>query len=226
MRRFVKISLFVVFLAAVFGILLLAASVYTFHVLTDETLIAELSFDRTGDQQYVAHLRTGDLCEERTFALLGDQWRIDAQFLKWKYWASLLGLDSQYRLERIEGRYRAVGDQNTKPTRSYALGPKTALDISSASRLLGPLNFLTDATYGSSTYQDVDTTKTYLVYKSPTGIFTRTAAPADPSRSAQSLPIDVRAGCGGSPGLFERAATWADAAALAALGGGGARQPP
>ena len=56
-------------------IVLLSASIYTYHALTDETVIAELRFDRTGPREYVAYLRTGNRCEERTFPILGDQWR-------------------------------------------------------------------------------------------------------------------------------------------------------
>jgi len=219
MRRFVRISVLMLLVLLAVGVMLLSASVYTFHVLTDETLIAELSFEQTGEQRYVAHLRTGNLCDERAFALYGDQWRLDAEFLKWKYWALLLGLDSQYRLERIEGRYRAIGDQNAKPTQSYALPAETALDIAAVARVLGPLNFLTDATYGSSTYHDIDSGRTYLVYKSPTGIFTRAAERAPVRPGEPSLAVEVRAGCGGGPGLLERVADWTDAAALAVLGG-------
>jgi hypothetical protein len=222
MRRFVRLSGLMLLLVLAVAVLLLSASVYTFHVLTNETLIAELSFEQTGEQRYLAHLRTGDLCEERTFPLYGDQWRLDAEFLKWKYWALLLGLDSQYRLERIEGRYRAVGDQNAKPTQSHALVAETALDISAVARVLGPVNFLTDATYGSSTYHDIDPGRTYLVYKSPTGIFTRAAALPPARRGEPSLAVEVRAGCGGGPGFFERVAGWTDTAALAVLGGGDA----
>lgn len=221
MRRVVRISVFVLVLGLVLGVLLLAASIHTYHALTAETLIAELRFERTGEREYLAHLRTGDLCDERTFPLYGDQWRLDAQFLKWKYWAVLLGLDSQYRLERIEGRYRTVADQNAMPTRSHALAPETALDIAAVGRALGPLNFLTDATYGSSTYHDIDAASAYLVYKSPTGIFTRVADPERARPDAAGLAVEVRAGCGAGPGVLERVAGWADTAALAVLDGKG-----
>jgi hypothetical protein len=112
MRRALKFSLGLVALFAALSIVLLTATIYTYHRLSSETLIAELRFDATGDRQYVAHLRTGDRCEDRQFPLYGDQWRIDAEFLKWKYWALLFGLDSQYRLDRLEGRYRSAADQN------------------------------------------------------------------------------------------------------------------
>jgi hypothetical protein len=140
------------------------------------------------------------------YELRGEQWRIDAQFLKWHYWATLLGLESQYRLERLEGRYRDVADQNSKPLLAHALAPPAAIDIGGLSGRLGRLNFLADATYGSSTYHDIDTASRYLVYKSPTGIFTRSGPRTSAQRGGEPLAVDVRRGCGESPGLLARAA--------------------
>src|SRR5918994_1874592 len=120
MRRVLKLSLWVVVLFAALSIVLLTATIYTYDRLTAETLTAELRFDATGDRQYLAHLRTGDRCDERVLPVLGDQWRVDAEFLKWKYWALLLGLDSQYRLDRLEGRYRSAAEQNSQPNVAHA----------------------------------------------------------------------------------------------------------
>jgi hypothetical protein len=206
MRRVIRISLWLAVVAVVGFFLLLGASVYTFHALTDETLIAELEFDRTGEQRYRAYLRTGDFCSELVFDVPGEQWRIDAQFLKWKYWATLLGLESQYRLERLEGRYRSAADQNEKPTLAHALAPPSAIDIGGLSGALGRFNFLADASYGSSTYHDIDTAVRYLVFKSPTGIFTRTESRGATISTGDSFDVSVRSACGDGPGLVGGAA--------------------
>ena len=156
-------------LFAALSIVLLTATIYTYDRLTAETLIAELRFDATGERQYVAHLRTGDRCDERTFPVLGDQWRVDAEFLKWKYWALLLGLDSQYRLDRLEGRYRSAAEQNSQPNVAHDLSERTAVDLVALAESLGSWNFLLDATYGSSTYQDIDVDNVYYVYRTHDG---------------------------------------------------------
>jgi hypothetical protein len=209
MRKLLKWSLSLVVLLALFAFVLLSASVYTFHALTGETLIAELRFDETGDRQYLAHLRTGDRCDERVLPVFGDQWRVDAQFLKWKYWATLLGLDSQYRLERLEGRYRSVADQNSAPNVAHDIGGGTALDVVDVAGWLGSLNFLIDATYGSSTYQDIDTANVYDVYRTQTGIITRTTPRPVPEQGAP-LAVQVDRACGAEPPLWERVTTWTD----------------
>jgi len=217
MRRAFKFSLGVVVLFAAFSIVLLMATIYTYDRLTGETLIAELRFDATGDRQYVAHLRTGDRCEDRAFPLYGDQWRIDAEFLKWKYWALLLGLDSQYRLDRLEGRYRSVADQNSQRNVAHALSERTAVDVVALAESLGSWNFLLDATYGSSTYLDIDSANIYYVYRTQTGIITRTSPRPAP---AQGLPLEVEINraCGGEAPLWERVSKWTDDRVASAAG--------
>jgi len=215
MRRFVKVSFVALGLGAAAFVVLLAASVHTFRALTEETLIAEIRFERTGEREYLAYLRTGDLCEERALPIRGDQWRVDAQFLKWKYWATLLGLDSQYRLERLEGRYRAVAEQNSMPGLAHDLGRPTAVDIVGVAEALGAFNFLIDATYGSSTYQTIDTQRTHLVYKTPTAIITR-SMPRAVAASAPALAVRINASCGAGPDPWRRVTTWTDSAARAA----------
>jgi len=207
MRKFLKIPIYLAIVAIALFVLLLATSLYTYGVLTDETLIAEVEFGEVGGQSYLGYLRTGDFCTPGIYPIYGDQWRIDAQFLKWHYFASLLGLESRYRLERFEGRYRDVAEQNSKPTEAHAIAPPSAIDIGGLTGWLGRLNFLADASYGSSTYHDIDTSQVYLVYKSPTGIFTR-SRPRPDSAADDALNVEVRRGCAERPGAMSRAAGW------------------
>jgi hypothetical protein len=208
MRRILRISVSLAASVVVGFFLLLAASLHGFYALTDETLIAEIEFDRADEQFFLAHLRTGNFCSEQVYAVFGDQWRIDAQFLKWRYWASLLGFESRYRLERLEGRYQDASEQNLRPTRAHALAAPSAIDIGGLSGRLGRFNFLADASYGSSTYHDVNPDLVYLVYKSPTGIFTRTRPRATPQARGELLNVEVRRGCDEPEGALGAAAAW------------------
>jgi hypothetical protein len=217
MRRILRTSVLILCLVALLFIVLLGASIHTYDTLTEETLIAQVRFERTGEQEFLAYLRTGDLCAEQPLPVLGDQWRIDAQFLKWKYWALLFGLDSQYRLERFEGRYSSIDDQNRRPTLAHSLGAPTAIDVVGVARSLGDLNFLIDATYGSSTYQVIDTERLYEVYKTPTGIFTRSVARPSDAAAGKPLAVEIRAGCGAPPGVWQRITDWTDSTTRAAL---------
>jgi hypothetical protein len=207
MRKFVGWSLVLIIMLGALAVVLLSASVYTYHRLSGETLIAELRFDPSGDRVYAAHLRTGDRCEERVLTVYGDQWRVDAEFLKWKYWALLLGLDSQYRLDRLEGRYRSVIDQNSQPKLAHDLRDETAVDVVSLAEGLGRWNFLTDASYGSSTYQDIDPANVYYVYRTQTAIITRSKARPVPEEG-EPLAVDIDRACGAPPPVWQRVTTW------------------
>jgi hypothetical protein len=217
MRRILKTSVLAICLGALVFIILLGASIHTYSTLTAETLIAQVRFERTGEQEYVAYLRTGDLCNELELPILGDQWRIDAQFLKWKYWALLLGLDSQYRLERFEGRYSAIDDENRKPNLAHSLDAPTAVDVVAIAESLGDLNFLIDTSYGSSTYQYIDTERLHEVYKTPTGIFTRSVARPSDAAAGQPLAVEISSGCASTPGVWQRVTDWTDSTTRAAL---------
>ena len=208
MRRLIKISILPIALLAFLWVALFSASIYTYTSLTSEAVVAELRFERLGEQQYIARLRSGDFCEEQSFRVLGDQWRIDAQFLKWKYWALALGLDSQYRLDRFEGRYRAIGEQNTRPTLSHDLKKDTVVDVGGVSETLGLLNFLTDATYGSSTYQDIDTGRVFYVYRTQTGLITRSETKPEPRVGETGLVVEITRACGVEPGYWRRFSVW------------------
>ncbi len=216
MRRAFRFSLFIIVLLAALSLVLLTATVYTYNRLTAETLIAELRFDATGERQYLARLRTGDRCQERVFPVFGDQWRVDAEFLKWKYWAMLLGLDSQYRLDRLEGRYQTAAEQNTQPNMAHDLAERTAVDVIALAEGLGRLNFLLDATYGSSTYQDIDERNIYYVYRTTTGIITRHEPRPVQQPGGEPLEVKIDGACR-EPSLWRRFTTWTDDGFVAAL---------
>jgi hypothetical protein len=210
MRRLIKTSILTLGLLGILCLLLLSASVYTYTSLTSESLVAELRFNLIGEREYLARLRTGDFCEEEQFQVMGDQWRLDAEFIKWKYWALALGLDSQYRLDRFEGRYRLTSEQNSEPSHAYDLKKDTVLDMGELSKALGFFNFLVDTTYGSSTYNNIDTESVFYIYRTQTGLITRSKMDALPQRGQAGLVVQVTRPCGGVPGYWQRFSVWAD----------------
>jgi hypothetical protein len=189
--------------------MLMSASVRTYSRLSDETVIAEVSFRQLDEQVYEATLLTEGDCREEKLTLYGDQWRIDASFLKWKYWANLLGLDAQYRLDRIEGRYDSIADENSKEHTAYDLVPRTTLDVGNWSTSMGKLNFLADAEYGVSTYTEMTPGQSWLVYRTQSGIITRPGRGIQRSESG-ALRIEITAGCVEEKSTMAVATNWLD----------------
>ena len=81
--------------------------VMTYTSLTQEKLIATITFDKVDNQtqRYTAYLKSFDDSEIGDYVIYGDQWRMDASFSKMEYWANVLGVDSKYALNRFEEKY-------------------------------------------------------------------------------------------------------------------------
>lgn len=154
---------------------------YSVQRLTNEAALMEINFRQIEPQHYVATLQDENGCLLGNYEIHGDQWRIDAQFIKWKTLATLAGLDARYRLERLSGRYTSVHDANRQPHLVHDISQQPTLDLVTLSSSLGRLNFLLDAEYGSSTYQAIDTNFTYRVYRTQSGLISR----SQPRHSAQ-----------------------------------------
>ena len=188
------------------GVLLLSAGLYSYQRLTDEALLAELEFRPLGEQRYVATLRDHEGCRTREYLLLGDQWRIDAWFVKWHYWAALLGLDPLYRLDRLEGRYRQNDQQNSRPHRAHDLREAATLDLLDGLQRLGRGNPLFDASYGSSAYAPIDPAMRYRLYRGQSGLLIRTLPRPPPAEQQGGLTIRINHACGAAQSRWQRLA--------------------
>jgi len=170
MARFLiaPVILFIVWILT--SIFLVVLSFHIFSRLTDEKPIASVHFQKLKPQVYKAYLSKGADDYPVEYQIFGDQWRIDARFIKLAAWANIFGLDAQYNLERFEGRYKSIRDENSQPHLAHDLGENNLMVLP---QFLLDYNFLIDAEYGSSTYQNIDLLKRYTVYRTQSGILIR-----------------------------------------------------
>ncbi len=167
MFRFVLgIPVIGVVISLLLNVILSVLLVLTYTNLTKEGLVASVYFDAVPQKQkeYIAHLYDAENSKIGDFIIYGDQWRIDAKFIKMKYWAAVLGAESKYTLDRIEGRYEDVQEANTLQ--------KIAHQIESSS-LIDNFSFFMDIAYGSSVYKEIALNTKYKVLKSTTGLLVR-----------------------------------------------------
>jgi len=152
---------------------LVLGNLYTYQRFTSEKPIAQLTFVPVNNQEFDASLRLGNFCNENTYRLYGDEWRIDAQFLKWKSWATLFGLDAMYRLDRLSGRYADINDENSKNHSAHQLSTHSTLSLSAlaerSENKLPPV----DTVYGSSAYEIMQADILYTVFVNQSGILVR-----------------------------------------------------
>lgn len=105
------------------GMLLVAfaLNLYTYERLSLERHVADIRFIQIGPQKFRAILTISDNTTKE-YELIGDQWQLDARIIKWSPKGNMLGLDSRYRLERLNVRYNTVAQEKEPHMRTvYSL---------------------------------------------------------------------------------------------------------
>jgi hypothetical protein len=182
-RRFLKAAglefsgLFFMLLAS--SSFLLASNLYTYQRLTYEQAVAEITFRQLGEQEYRTDIKSLDSGFQQVVDLKGDEWQLDSQVLTWKGMATLFGLDANYRLHRISGRYLDIDDEQNQPRSVYSLLKKPALlddekfDLWQFAHKYQEWLQWVDAAYGSAVYLPMTDGARYKVAISRTGMIAR-----------------------------------------------------
>lgn len=166
----------VILISFIFLLFLILGNLYTYKRLTDEEPIAQLAFTPINFQEFDASLRLGNFCEEEIYKIYGDEWRIDAQFLKWKSWTTLFGVNPLYRIERLSGRYSEIQDENSKHHSAHDIKPITTLNLSKLAEYYDHKFPFLDTVYGSSAYQKMKAETIFTVFRTQSGILIREQA--------------------------------------------------
>jgi len=187
-RRFIKaVGLELsglVFLLLASSSFLLASNLHTYQRLTFEQEIAEVTFERLNEQEYRAEIRGIDSDLLEVVNLKGDEWQLDTQVLTLQGVATLFGLDANYRLHRISGRYIDINDEKNNPRSVYSLVQKQELPAGIedenidlwrlAHKYRDWMNWV-DAAYGSAVFLPMTDSAKYSVAISRTGLIARPA---------------------------------------------------
>lgn len=156
------------------GLLVAAAlNLYTYQRLTYEQPVASLSFEQVAQQRYRARIDPAGDRPPRSYELGGDQWELDARVLKWHAPANLLGLNAQYRLERLTGRYASAAEENSRPGTAHDLVASRGLDFWRLTRRYQRWMPLVDAEYGSAAYLPMADGARYTVSLTQSGLIAR-----------------------------------------------------
>lgn len=150
----------------------LAASTQGYRALTNEEVALTVTTLPTGPSAFAAHVAFPD-GRDTTYMIRGDQLLVDAHILKWRYWANVLGLETQYELDRITGRYVDIDDELRLPRTVHSLKSDKPVDLYHLVQRHSLLALLVDAEYGSATYVDVQEPARFEVRVSTTGLLVR-----------------------------------------------------
>lgn len=158
-------------LAAAF--LLLALNIHTYHRLTYEKPIVNLAFRELGPQRYAVTLEYAESNRTGEFILNGDEWQLDARILRWEPALQILGFNTFYRLERLNGRYSSIDQELSRPRTVYSLAEDQGLDIWSLAREYHQWLKWLDAYYGNATYLPMQDGARYTVAINQYGLIAR-----------------------------------------------------
>lgn len=167
-RGLMAIALFA--LAA--AVWLFGTNLTTYHRLTYERPILEMSFERIGERWFTARLHFPNE-PAQALELRGDEAQVDARLLRWKVWVHVLGFDTLYRVERMSGRYRDVKSERSEQRSVHELHGPGIVDTWELARRYQERMPWIEAYYGSATYVPMADQASYEVRLSPTGLTAR-----------------------------------------------------
>ncbi len=168
-----------VLLIAVAGLLaIISVGTVGYNALTREEVAAWVRVEPAGPERFTAKFRFPD-GRTATYALAGNELYVDAHILKWKPIANVLGLHTQYELDRVAGRYRRLEDEQARVRTVYPLGHSKPLDMFDLRREIPALAPLLDAEYGSASFVPADRSTEWELRVSTSGLLFRpvTASP-------------------------------------------------
>ncbi len=155
------------------GSALLGFNFITYERLTSERPAASISFTKNANQSFTATLAVpGE--EPRPLSINGDEWRLDARFIKWHPMANIGGLDAYYRLDRMTGRFADTDQEVNEPRSVYALSENPGLDIWKLAQDKRFARFKAlDAYYGNSVYAPMLDGAEFEVFATQNGLIVR-----------------------------------------------------
>ncbi len=168
-------GVFVIALSMVF--ILIASNLVIYNRLVYETPVATISFKQKHAQLFDVSFAPVDALTQQ-YEIAGDEWQLDARILKWHGVANVIGLDANYQLHRLTGRYRDIEQERHAAHSVYRVGQQTEIDLwDLASEYHDWLSWMLDAGYGSAVFLPMTDGAKYEVSVSQSGLIARPANP-------------------------------------------------
>ena len=170
----VKTLIIAFLIASGLMIMFLGAFVQSLTSFTRETLVAEVTCVEINETNKTMRIilveKKGNQANiPREFFLVGDQWFIRGDIVKWDSWLSFLGLRTMYKLTRIGGYYADSRRENINPPTNYSLIPDEETPKWRWLYKYGyELPFINDV-YGNSVYKYPQLNRVFKIYVTTTG---------------------------------------------------------
>ncbi|MCH8530464.1 MAG: multidrug transporter [Saccharospirillum sp.] len=147
----------------------LAFDLSAYRALSQESVVATVSFNQLAPQRYEAQVSTVVRPTLHAFELNGDEWQVDAKVLTWQGPLTVLGMEPVYRLERISGRFTQLEQERSAQRTVYGLTSEGRLGVDE----LTPWLPWVDARFGSAAYLPMVDGGIFEVRLTPRGLIAR-----------------------------------------------------
>ncbi len=119
--------------------------------------------------ELVLYDKDGHQISDNTYGVMGDEWMLQGDIVKFPTWLNIVGLHSGYKLTRLEGRF---DDPNLERNNKHTVidlngGDDNFFKTAQTQTWLAPL---VEAAYGNAVFLPADG-KTYTVFVSQTGLY-------------------------------------------------------
>ncbi|GAA6153052.1 hypothetical protein [Pseudoteredinibacter isoporae] len=148
---------------------LAAYDIYSYQQLNEPKVIATLSTRELAPQEFEVNVLF-DNGQEQRFELKGDQWQVDARIIRWPEFGGLLRLKPGFRLDRISGRYYALGQERDSERSVHSLHDSLSVDIWALLQNNYRRLSLQRTTFGSATFMPMVDDGLYEISLSANGL--------------------------------------------------------
>lgn len=168
----------VLMIAIAVSLLWLTFLVQAYLGLTGDIKVAQI---RASNVQNIPNLMTVELVlydqnghqtSDKTYGVMGNEWMLQGDIVKFPTWLNVLGLHTGYKLTRLEGRY---DDPNLERHAEHTVVELNGGDDGFFKTVHGQsggwLSNFVDASYGNAVFVQAD--GTYDVFVSQTGLFAK-----------------------------------------------------
>jgi hypothetical protein len=97
----------------------------------------------------------GKVASDNTYLVLGDEWMVQGDIVKFPTWANILGLHSGYKLTRFEGRYDSITMERTAQRFAIELNGGDDGFFQAVNTNPTWYGWLAEASYGNAVFQGV-----------------------------------------------------------------------
>jgi hypothetical protein len=173
-RYVMALTTSLVLLAAGLAALSLAAMLQTWSAFTRKTHVAEVQAIELAPHKmrvYVVPIdRDGARGATEVYDLDGDQWQVGGDVVRFRPFLTALGVETVYRLTRVEGRWNQAGDANTHRATAYdRLEPGHSWMRLYRDADRAPFKWLVAGAHGQAVSQLPDRRAVYDLYVTPNG---------------------------------------------------------